>query len=496
MPPLGSTFPGLNFIDVTQEEQKNLNDGFRQVDIREVLQAKRLFHQTAVVKIITNVFKTTLLGAGLKFSNKNGDVITGDASNNLEAIWGEFLVDLMNSMHMYGIAVVTLNEHPERGTVPAVMDPEMLSIWIRVGYDGARQYKIYPRPQATRFGVGFIVSRNVKSDAIPSKWGDEPSPAEALDGVLVFEDPGNIPQIWENNYAKLVSRVLTARDDIERCYAMEQANLAAAQAGALPLVLHQDSAKEATSSAPSVDVEMPTAAQARRMADELAAGRRQGAGAEQSEEVGPIDMTAMIARKITAPSGKQIILQKPEAPIAFYEGQAAREERISALWGVPRMSFSVIGQANALGAHGDSTRSLASVAFMNVIKGHRTRYTRIVNSLLVLAYHSKVSDELVQHARKKRRLLPDPDVVSKAATITMMIVGTAPLADVLMLHERAFIDGESASRIVAEQYDFDPKMMTGGVADEYRDANHEAIKEKNQKRLELQLASDDARAGQ
>lgn len=122
--------------------QDLIHKGYVQLSPEEIGQNNQLYHTEMVVRLASMASKAMAAGGGIIFQCGESP-LEGGLADVLTQKWRRFIEKLMDSIWMYGIAVIGKMEDEQVGAVPFVADITKAAVLVRRGFDGSPEYVVF-----------------------------------------------------------------------------------------------------------------------------------------------------------------------------------------------------------------------------------------------------------------------------------------------------------------------------------------------------------------
>lgn len=347
----------------------------------------RAYDTDPLLMIVTTIMRSSILGGGLDIQRK-GFTLTPSARAFYQRVWSEFITRLLRSLWAFGFAAVVTEPHPIYKAVPHVLEVDRLLVRMQCDIYGLRRYVFHVRETDMLLGSG--ISNN-------GQGLEQGHLQEAVPNVLIFEmnPPGQDGSIRSRvsallpaleYYSKLQLADMRAVDLLTSPYVVsaitkepyDSQNVAM---GAAPTMV--DSAGGGTYA--SVPLRPATREDLIRRRNVLRQVDRMNGRPPRSSDLGggvqilPVQELREGTTAVTAPQATE--------PAYLIQTCVQLEERVGAMFGVPRSLFSHYSGGTRVG--GDSQR----LVFLESSRNLKTILLPILTATFAAIYASDFWDD-------------------------------------------------------------------------------------------------------
>lgn len=445
-----------------------------------------LYRTNETIGIVTAAQRAAIMTSGFQIASSAGHKIPRDVERDLRSAIDMFGQTVLHSLNVLGFVVCSFVYHERLGAVPVVMDQTHLRILFKPSPLGVNDYIVMLRDDASRMSLlepGRITEFLTSAGASQTPWGHVPPTETPLDNVWIFEQ--NAPDAA----GRVNSRVSKLRDDAAQMEQIRTSDMHAIKNAAVPPVVEESTITK-DSVLPDTDLPPMSALdetvimrQAQMYADSLstrghmdpqtkrqvaaALGRAQSVyksrgnlGDISELRIGPSTMDAdAMAKLIRADNGRKVTVKESQQPKNYSDYVAAFEERVFAIFGLPRSAVMSTGVRPGIGTTNADMDSLPGHMFTLAKRHLQDLVADITNHMLDAVY----SEPFEKTAGSKKRKRDSRD------RFTIEFFRSLPSERLLEVFQMGGITANGFCAMLCSTYGINPAHLDPKKADMYRE---------------------------
>lgn len=369
----------------------------------------RAYDTDPLLMIVTTIMRSSILGGGLDIQRK-GFTLTASARAFYQRVWSEFITRLLRSLWAFGFAAVVTEPHPIYKAIPHVLEVERLLVRMQGDIYGLRRYVFHVRETDMLLGMGTNANgqrleQGHLQEAVPNVLIFEMNPP-AQDGSIQSRVSALLPALAY--YTSLQQADMRAVDLLTNPYLVSAVNKEPYDTqnvamGANPTMIDSAGAGMYASVPlrPATREDMIRRKSVLRLVDRMNGRPPRGNETGGGVQILPVQELREGTTAVSAPQAVE--------PQYLIQTCVQLEERVGAMFGVPRSLFSHYSGGTRVG--GDSQR----LVFLESSRNLKTILLPILTATFAAIYASDFWDDTLVIALNDNVSLTDAIAVCQVS---------------------------------------------------------------------------------